>query len=177
MQGSPKSFSSALLFAVLGVTVVPGMAAAQDMPPILAPLATPAVSSNQTPPASSSPTQTPPSAEASIPPALAARPAAPPKQEHVAAADHSTVTHHGAKSPAIKSKFAALTRRLTAAHAREVSHHVALRQFEPSFPQGTVMPPPGYYGPDARERLVYGGPPPGLYGGWGGYRGRYPYYP
>jgi hypothetical protein len=67
--------------------------------------------------------------------------------------------------------------------------HVALRRSEPrsrvvvgvppepTIPLGTAVPPPGYFGPPPRERLVYGGPPPGLYGGWGGYRGRYPYYP
>jgi hypothetical protein len=48
---------------------------------------------------------------------------------------------------------------------------------EPNLPPGTVVPPPGYYEPGFREHLVYGGPPPSPYGGWGGYRGRYPYYP
>jgi hypothetical protein len=85
-----------------------------------------------------------------------------------------------------------LNKRLVVAHEHAAEHaaihHVALRRSEPRFPTGavapepgmpygTVVPPPGYYPPGPRERLVYGGPPPGIYGGWGGYRGRSPYYP
>ncbi len=71
-------------------------------------------------------------------------------------------------------------KRLAAARAHPtVTHRVAVREPEPSFPPGAaVPPPPPYYGPGPYQRLVYGGPPPGIYGGWGGgYRGRYPYYP
>jgi hypothetical protein len=59
----------------------------------------------------------------------------------------------------------------------ETRHIVAARMLEPSLPPGMPVPPPGYYGPGPYQRLVYGGPPPSLYGGWGGYRGRPPFYP
>jgi hypothetical protein len=190
MRRSRHGFSLPLLFALLALGA-PGIAAAQDMPPILAPLAQP-------PEASPKPTPAPitPSAEATIPPAVPAAPPVPAKKEHAAAVTHPTTVHHAAKPAAVKTRFAALMKRLAAAHAHSAPQHVALRQPEPSWaqaavvpepgfpPPGTVMPPPGYsgyygpgYSPGPRERLVYGGPPPGVYGGWVGYRGRYPYYP
>jgi len=158
MQRSPIGFSSIIFFAILAIPLS-GIAAAQDMPPILAPPApAPAVSSL---PAPSSPAAT-----AIIPPA------APAKKAQVATAVRPA--RHPVKSAAVKKRLAAAH---TQAHAQTVTHHVAFRQPEPSLPAGMVVPPPGYYAPAPRERLVYGGPPPGLYGGWGGYRGRYPYYP
>jgi hypothetical protein len=83
--------------------------------------------------------------------------------------------HHNAQ-------FTALVKHLAAAHSHVVTHHiVAARVIEPGLPPGTPVPPPGYfgpgYGPGPYQRLVYGGPPPGVYGGWGGYRGRWSYYP
>ena len=137
---------------------------AQDMPPILAPLAPPV--------AAPAPMPASPSAQAIIPPVAVVAPLKPSVKPHVASAAHPATAHH-------RAKFAALMKRLTAARAQAATHRVALRQSEPSLPPpGTIVPPPGYYASGPRERLVYGGPPPGVYGGWGGYRGRYPsYYP
>jgi hypothetical protein len=174
MQGLRRSFVSALLFALLTM-VASRMAAAQDMPPILAPLAPAAAPSS--PPVS-------PSAEAAIPPKLTERPAVVPLKisppavlppahatasVRVAAAPHNASGHH-------TDKFAALMKRLSVAHAHPATHRVVVQQVEPSLPRGMPMPPPGYYGPSPYEHLVYGGPPPSVYGGWG-YRGRSPYYP
>jgi hypothetical protein len=151
-----------IFFALLAIAVVPELAAAQDMPPILAPPA-PAVMATPVPAS--------PSAEAVIPPAMVAPPAATVGKKHVAAADHRLRVRHEAKTAAVK-------KRLTAAHARTTTHHiVAFRAPERTLPAGMVVPPPGYYAPGPYERLVYGGPPRGLYNGWAGYRGRYPYYP
>jgi hypothetical protein len=178
MRGSPSGFASALLFAVL-VIGAPGIAAAQDMPPVLAPLAVaptaPAVGSKPVAPAA-------PSAEAAIPPAAPA----PVDKPHVVALTHPPVAHQN-------TKFTALVKRLTTAHSRMETHHVAgthhpvethhivaARMLEPSPPPGMPVPPPGYYepgyGPGPYQRLVYSGPPPSFYGGWG-YRGRPPFYP
>jgi hypothetical protein len=178
MQGSRKGFASPLLFAFLTVGAS-GIAAAQDMPPILAPLAAaPAVAPKQAP--------ITPSAEAVIPPAVLAPAVKPVDTPHVVALAHPPTAHHNAK-------FSALVKHLTTAHSRLETHHaaaphhiaethrVAARVIEPSLPPGVPVPPPGYYepgyGPGPYQRLVYGGPPPGPYGGWGGYRGRLPYYP
>ena len=173
MQGLRGSFISALLLAFLSISLS-RIAAAQDMPPILAPLA-------PAPTASPSPAPASPSAEAAIAPApreqaviVPLKAVVPPAHAvasaHVAAAPHSASGHH-------TDKFAALMKRLSAAHAHPATtHHVAMRQAEAGLPRGTAVPPPGFYGPSPYERLVYGGPPPNLYGGWG-YRGRYPYYP
>ncbi len=174
MQRSPIGFPLRLLFALLAIGL-PGVAAAQDMPPVLAPLATPPAASPSPPPA--------PVATAVIPPArvVVASPVTA-KKPRIVAAVHPAPTHH-------RVKIAALNKRLAVAHEHAAIHHVALRRSEPRFPRmaaavpepgipyGTVVPPPGYYAPGPRERLVYGGPPPGIYGGWGGYRGRSPYYP
>jgi hypothetical protein len=171
MQRSPIGFSLRLFFALLAIGL-PGIAAAQDMPPVLAPLAPPPAALPSPPPS--------PVATAIIPVAVA--PPAPAKKPRVVAAAHPAPAHH-------RIKTAALNKRLAVAHQHVVTHHVALRRAEPrystvaeavpepSIPFGTAVPPPGYYGPGPRERLVYGGPPPGVYGGWGGYRGRNPYYP
>jgi hypothetical protein len=80
------------LFAVLAIIAVPHGAAAQDMPPILAPLAAP-ISSNS----SAGFRSTSPSAEAIIPPAVVCPTGCADKQEHVVAAvDHRRLmTHHG----------------------------------------------------------------------------------
>ena len=146
-----------------------GVAGAQDMPPILAPV-TPA------PVVSPSPS---PSAEAVIPPAPVATPTAPARvappitptrKAHVATVVRRAPSHH-------RAAWAALTKRLATARAHATTRHVALREPEPSFPPGTVVPPPSYYGPGPYQQLVYGGPPRGIYGGWGRYRGPYPYYP
>jgi hypothetical protein len=183
MRRLRHGFSLPLLFALLAIGA-PGIAAAQDMPPILAPLAQP-------PEVSPKPTPAPiaPSAEATIPPAMPAVPSGPAKKEHAAAVTRPTTAHHAAKPAVVKTRFAALVKRLAANHPHPVPQHVAVRQPEPSWAQAAVVPepgfpppgmagpPPGYYGPGPRERLVYGGPPLGVYGGWGGYRGRYPYYP
>jgi hypothetical protein len=162
MRGSRSGFALALLFAFL-VIGVPGIAAAQDMPPILAPLAAAPTLAPKPEPAS-------PSAEAVIAPAAQTPMVKPVEKPHVAATAHPPVAHHNAK-------FAALVKHLTTAHPRAVTHHVAVRMPEPGLPPGIPVPPPGYYEPGPYQRLVYGGPPPGLYGGWGGYRGRLPYYP
>jgi len=169
------------LFAFL--VVAPGIAAAQDMPPILAPLAAaptvPAVAPKPVAPAA-------PSAEAAIPPAAPA----PVDKPHVVALTHPPVPHQN-------TKFTALVNHLTTAHSRVETHHVAAhvaathhavethhivaaRMLEPSPPPGMPVAPPGYYGPGygpgPYRRLVYSGPPPSFYGGWG-YGGRPPFYP
>lgn len=162
MQESRSGFSCRLLFASLAIIALTGVAEAQDMPPILAPLAPEAMAPS--PPLAS------PSAEAVISHPAIVHPAAPATKTHVVHADRPAKAHHAAK-------FAALIKRL-AARPRPTIHHVALKQPEPPpLPPGTVVPDPSYYPPGSYERLVYGVPPRGLYGGWGGYRGRYPYYP
>ena len=154
------------------------------MPPILSPpMPAPAAQAVQAaPPPAAAVT---PSAEAVLPPALPPvaavttppKPAAKPSaaKPHIAAAKPAPVIHHHAK-------FAALMKRLSnTPHPQPVTHHVAVAGPAPmpAMPPGAVMPPPpGYYGPRPvpYERLVYGGPPVGgPYGGWGGYRGRFPY--
>jgi hypothetical protein len=168
MRSSSYGFSYSLLFAFLAITAVPGIAAAQDMPPILAP------------PAAAMPDPGPPSAVAATPPAVAAAPLAPAVKVHTAIAAPAAKPSHETKAAVHHdAKFAALIKRLAAAHAHPATHHVAAASPNPGLPApGTVVPPPGYFpstGP--YQRLVYGGPPPRFYGGWGGYRGRYPYYP
>jgi hypothetical protein len=174
MQASRNGFLWPLFFAYLVIIAVPATALAQDMPPILAPPAQPPAPVAPAPAVS-------PSAEVAIPPAVPPTPAAPIKPEHTASVDHPAATHHNAKTASIKSKFAALTRRLTAAaHAHRTVTHVAVRepQPQPVFPPGPPLPPPGYfppgpYQPGPYQQLVYGGPPRPIYGGWARYR----YYP
>src|SRR5580704_4987475 len=109
MQFSPVGFSSRLLFALLAIVAVRSIAAAQDMPPILAPLAPSAAATSG--PAS-------PSGQAVIPPIAVVPPAAPVSKKQLIAADHLTKSHRDAKSAARQeAKFAALTKRLSAAHA------------------------------------------------------------
>jgi hypothetical protein len=168
MYRSPIGFLIKLFFALLAIIAVPQFAAAQDMPPILAPLAAPiGVAPN--------PESTSPSAEAIIPPAVVKPPAAP-TMSRVAAVDHPKTMGYPGKSAAAKNKFVALMKRLASAHHNAV-HHLANGAPEPNFPRGTIVPPPDYYASGPYQHLVYGGPPMGVYGGWGGYRGRYPYYP
>jgi hypothetical protein len=169
MQLSPTGLAFRLLFALLAIVTVPGIAAAQDMPPILAPLAS----------AAETPVPASPSGQAVIPPIAVVPPVAPVSKKQLVAADHLTKSHRDAKSAARQEvKFAALTRRLSTAHAHPAAHRVAVRVPEPALQPGMVVPAPGYYPPGGPyEHLVYGGAPRGLYGGWGGYRGRYPYYP
>jgi len=180
MQASRSGFLWPLFFAYLVITGVSATAAlAQDMPPILAPPA-PAQPAAPVAPAPASP-----SAEVAIPPAVPPAPATPVKPEHTASADHPAVPQHNAKPASIKSKFAALTKRLTTvAHAHRTVTHVAVRESQPQlqpqpvFPPGAPVPPPGYfppgpYQPSPYQQLVYGGPPRPIYGGWGRYR----YYP
>jgi translation initiation factor IF-2 len=164
MQKSRSGFAWGLLFAVFTI-VVSAAAAAQDMPPILAPL-TPAPMAAPVPPPAS------PSAEATISPSPAAAPAKPAEQPHIAAAaPHAAPTHH-------RAKFAALPKRAaTSHHPRGNDRRMAARRPAPALPPGMMVPPPGYYGPGPYRHLVYAGPPPGFYGGWGGYRGPYPDYP
>jgi len=171
MQLSPIGFSLWLLLALLAIVAVPGIAAAQDMPPILAPLAPPSEAATSVPAS--------PSAEAVIPPVAVVPPAAPVSKKQLVVADHLTKSHRDAKSAARQEvKFAALTKRLTAGHAHPATQRVvAVRVPELALQPGMVVPAPGYYPPSPYEHLVYGGPPRGLYGAWGGYRGRYPYYP
>jgi hypothetical protein len=169
MRSSSHGFSYSLLFAFLAITAAPGMAAAQDMPPILAP------------PAVAKPDPSPPLAAATVmPPAVVAAPVAPAAKPHTVAVAPPAKAAHEAKATAHHdAKFSALIRRLAAAHAHPARHHVSVASPDPVVPApGTVVPPPGYFPPAGPyQRLVYGGPPPGVYGGWGGYRGRYPYYP
>jgi len=177
MQRSPIGFPLRLLFALLAIGL-PGIAAAQDMPPVLAPLTTPPAASPSPLPAPVATAVIPPAQVVVAPPVLAKKP-------RIVAAAHPAPAHH-------RVKTAALNKRLVVAHEHATEHaaihRVALRRSEPRFPTvaaapepgipyGTAVPPPGYYAPGPRERLVYGGPPPGIYGGWGGYRGRSPYYP
>jgi hypothetical protein len=116
------------------------------------------------------PAPTSPSAEAIIPPAVVAAPTAPAPAGHAASAVPPARPAHGVKSAAAKKKLAL-------ARLRAAVHRVALARLEPPVPMGAVVPPPGYYPPGPYARFVYGGPPRGLYGGWSGYRGHYPYYP
>jgi hypothetical protein len=171
MQGSLAGFSCRLLFAFQAIIVSAGVAVAQDMPPVLAPLTVPAAS-NPAPVSPSAQAAIPPAAQAVIPPAAPAVPATKPI--------HTAANHHAKDAkPHHPAKFAALAKRL-AAHSHPVTHHVAAAHVAaaPALPPGAQVPPPGYYGPAPYQRLVYGGPPPGMYGGWGGgYRGRHPYYP
>jgi hypothetical protein len=177
MRGSRGGFALALLFAFL-VIGAPDIVAAQDMPPVLAPLA-----ASPTPPtAAPQPTAVAPSAEAAIPPAAPASIATPAEKPHITAAGHSPIAHHNAK-------FVALVRHLTTAHPHTAAHHIVVKETErslpprmpPGMPPGMPVPPPGYYGPGygpgPYQRLVYAGPPPNLYEGWAGYRGRPPFYP
>lgn len=169
MQGLPGGLAGAILFAY---SVIGGaeLAAAQDMPAILAPPAAPLVAPKPDPAA--------PMAEAAVPPAspptaaIVAPPPRPLKKPQVAAATgHQPTAHH-------RAKFAVLMKRLTAARGRAAHEaarrRVALRQVEPNFPPSPMPPPPGYYPPSFRQHLVYGGPPPGFYP-FGAYRERYPY--
>jgi hypothetical protein len=168
MRSSSYGFSYSLLFAFLAITAVPGIAAAQDMPPILAP------------PAAAKPDPGPPLAAVVTPPAVVASPVAPAAKVHTAVAAPAAKPPHEAKASAHHdAKFAALIKRLAVAHAHPATHRVAVASPNPVPPApGTVVPPPGYFPPAGPyQRLVYGGPPPAFYRGWGGYRGRYPYYP
>jgi hypothetical protein len=168
MQDLRGSFSLSLLLAVSAIIWIPNSSRAQDMPPILAPIAPPTPAAQNAAPAS-------PSAEAVIPPAVAAAPPASASKQRVALTDQPKVAQKAAKAAAMKHKFAALMKKLAPAHVHPVTHRVAIDEPPPGFPPGALVPPPGYYPPGPRERLVYGGPPRGPYGGWGGYR--YPYYP
>jgi hypothetical protein len=169
MQGSRQGFPYRLFFALLAIILGSGAAAAQDMPPILAPLALP--------PTAAAPVPASPSAQAAVPPVTRAPIAIPPAtvassavKPH-ATADHSAKPHHIAKATVAKKHLAAV-------YSRAASHRVAVSAPAPQLPPGMAVPPPGYYdGPGPYQRLVYGGPPPGMYGGWGGYRGRSPYAP
>jgi hypothetical protein len=179
MQRSRAGFSLALFFASLAIWL-PGVAAAQDMPPVLAP-------SPPSPVAAPNPTPSPaPRVTATVPRAAAAIAPLPPKKPAVVAATHPAPVHRTIKTASLTRRPPAGRDRL-ADRGHTAVQHVALRRSEPrsrfvvgappepTIPLGTVVPPPGYFGPPLRERLVYGGPPPGIYGGWGGYRGRYPY--
>jgi hypothetical protein len=172
MRGSRSGFALALLFAFLAIGAT-RIAAAQDMPPILAPLAT----APATPAVAPKPQPASPSAEATIPPAPQAPIVKPIEKPHVAATTRPLVTHNNAKFAALVKHLTTTHQHAPASHHVAETHRVATRVIEPSLPPGMPVPPPGYYGPGPYQRLVYGGPPPGLYGGWGGYRGRPPFYP
>lgn len=170
MQASRAGLPCSLLFALSAIIVSPQIARAQDMPPIWTPVAPPPAATAPATPAVSAP-----SAQAAVPPAVIAPPAPPPAKKQVVAA-RATKPRPEAKVAAARrqAKFAALTKRLTAAvHAHPAPRRVVAAAPEPALPRGAIVPPPGYYYPPAPyEQLVYGGPPRG---GWGGYRGRYPY--
>jgi len=176
MQRSRAGFSYPLLFALSAIIASPEIARAQDMPPIWTPLAPPPAAAAP-PPVAATPASVPPSAAAVVSPAVTVPSALPTVKKQVAAAGRPAKPRHAAKASARQeAKFAALTKRLTAVHAHPATRHVAVRAPEPTPPRGMIVPPPGYYyPPPPYEQLVYGGPPRGLYGGWGGYRGRYPY--
>lgn len=163
MRCSRSSVISSVFFAFL-VIGAPQLASAQDMPPILAP---------PVPAPAPQPAPAPPSAQAIIPPAAAPKP----QIANVVHPNSSAAMSHRTETVAEKRKFAALLKRLAAAH-RESAHHeavrrVAVHEVVPGLPPGAMVPPPAYYPPGPYQRLVYGGP----YGGWGGYRRPYPYYP
>jgi hypothetical protein len=155
MEGTRNGFICGVLIAAFIVTLC-GTAAAQDMPPILAPLA-PAPVVAPAPPS----VPVSPSAEAVLPPAA--------EKAQVAAVPHALAAHHHAKVALAKKQP-------LPHHIVSGEHRVAVRPPEPALPTGMPMPPPGYYGPGPYRHLVYAGPPPGFYGGWG-YRGPYPDYP
>lgn len=168
MQRAHSGFIVSMLFAFSEI-LAPRLVAAQDMPPILAPVDPPAPAA---PVASSA---APPSAEAVIP-----RPVATPaKKPQVATAGHAEPSSHHAATAAEGKKFAALLKRLAQPH-REVAHRetvrrvVVVHETRPDLPPGTVVPGPSYYPPGSDyQRLVYAGP----YRGWGGgFRGPYSYY-
>lgn len=174
-----SSFITSMLFAFLAIAV-PRLTLAQDMPPILAPPVLPKAA-----PTPAMPSATSPSAQAAIPPAVAPTMKRPPV---VIAKRTAAATNHHLSTAAEKKKFAALLKRLSPGEKkavyRETVRHVAAHETvrrvavhetvtPPSMlPPGTVIAPPGYYGPGPYQRLVYAGP----YGGWGGFRRPYPYY-
>jgi hypothetical protein len=167
MRRSQTGFIVSMFFAFLAI-LVPRLAAAQDMPPILAPLDPP------TTPAPAASSAAAPSAEAVIPPAAVA----PAKRPQVAAVRPPESPSHHVATAAENKKFAALLKRLAqahheAAHRETVRRVVVVHETRPDLPPGTVVPAPGYYPPGPYyQRLVYAGP----YRGWGGFRGPYPYY-
>jgi hypothetical protein len=163
MEGARTGFICGLLIAVSTI-VLCGTAAAQDMPPILAPLAPAPVVAPAPPPVS-------PSAEAVLPPAPVAVSVKPTEKPRTAAVPHAPAAHHHAKVASVKKRFTAPH------HVASVDHRVVMRPPGPALPPGMPVPPPGYYGPGPYRHLVYAGPPPGYYGGWAGYRGPYPDYP
>src|SRR5215469_2105689 len=169
MEETRNGFICRVLIAAFSVALC-GTAAAQDMPPILVPLApAPAVAPTPPPPAPISP-----SAEAVVPPAPIVAPIKPAERPQIAAVQHSPAARHHAKVALAKKRPAAPR------HVVAVEHRFAARSPQPSLPAGMPVPPPGYYdpgyGPGPYRHLVYAGPPPGFYGGWG-YRGPYPDYP
>lgn len=163
-----------MLFAFLAIAVT-RPAAAQDMLPIFGMPNQPAAVVT---PAPTAPPQVSPSAQAVIPPASTTARAVPEKRPAVAAIEQAAPPHRHVVTAAEKKKFAALMKKLVPAHRetphRETVHRVVVHETRPGFPPaGTVVPPPGYYPPGPYyQRLVYAGP----YGGWGGFRGSYPYY-
>ena len=161
MPELPNGFALKMLFASLVMSAF-GIAGAKAVMQVVQPSAPPVAEVPQAAP-------TPPVAEAIIPPTVVSKPAEKPV---VAAAVHRTPAHHGAK-------FSALVRHLTTRHTSEKARHVAAAKAPvPALPPG-MQAPPGYYGPapDPYQRMVYAGPPPGVYGGAWGYGGRYPYFP
>jgi hypothetical protein len=165
MEGTRNGFIYGLLIAPF-VVLLCGTATAQDMPPILVPLAPAPVVAPNPPPAPVSPT-----AEAVLPPAPIAAPVKPVEKPQIAAVPHAPAVHHHVRVASVKKRLAAPR------HIVHVEHRVAARAPEPALPPGMPVPPPGYYGPGPYRHLVYAGPPPpGFYGGWG-YRGPYPDYP
>lgn len=163
MKGTRKSFVFGLLIAVF-VFAFGDRVAAQDMPPILAPLV-PAPVVAPVP----APIPVPPSAEAVLPPAPVIVPIKPVEKPQIAAVRHAPAVHRHARVTLIKKRSAAPH------HVASVDRRVAARPPAPVLSPGMPVPPPGYYGPGPYRHLVYAGPPPGFYGGWGGYRGPYPY--
>lgn len=160
---APGGFAFKLLFASLVVGAL-GVAAAKGVAPI-------AASFVGTPPAAEpklAPVITP-TAEAAIPPAVAA-PQPKAADKPVTIADKSATISAAARHPARHAaRFSSLMKRLATARAHTAKTPVAV-------PPRTPMPPPGFAETGPYQRLVYGGPPPGPFGGWG-YRDRYFYYP
>jgi hypothetical protein len=172
MRRSLASFISSMLFAFLAIAVTRPVAA-QDMLPIFGMPDQPAAAVTPT-----TPPQVSPSAQAVIPPAVVAPPALSKKAQVAAVKPATAAPQHRVATAAEKKKFAALIKKLVPAH-RETAHHetvrrVVVHETRPDLPlPGTVVAPPGYYPPGPYyQRLVYAGP----YGGWGGFRGPYPYY-
>lgn len=165
---APGGFAFKLLFASLVVGAL-GAAAAKGVAPIAAAFVGP--------PPAAEPKLTPvitPTAEAAIPPAVASPKAAnkpvtiPDKP--VTVADKPVTVGAAARRPARHAaRFSSLMKRLTTTRTHAVKTPVAA-------PPRTPMPPPGFAETGPYQRLVYGGPPPGPFGGWG-YRDRYFYYP